>query len=319
MRKLNERGITPRAFVRRTSDTGALAGAKYDAAYGEVGDVDALAECFRGCDTVVHCAAIITISERKNSDLRKTNVEGTRNVLAAAERAGVQRLVYVSSVHALTEPVGDATLDEEAGFDEALAHGAYGKTKAAASALVQRAGREGRLSTVLVLPTGIIGPNDYRLSPQGRMITMLGRGHMPLTVGGGYHWVDVRDVCDGVLRAHEKGRSGEAYLLDGGRLEAIELGRAVANAAGTMAPLAAIPLGLIAPFAQLSPLWERAVGRDALFTPYSVHTLRARYRVSAEKARRELGWSGRDPKLAFGDAWLWLRDHPTSPLRRAKR
>jgi len=214
VRTLNARGITPRAFIRRSSDHGALTGAKYDTAYGDVSELDALTDAFRGCDTVIHCAAIITISERHNPNLRKTNVEGTRNVLTAAERAGVKRLAYVSSVHAITEPVGDVELNEEAGFDESLAHGAYGKSKAAASSLVQSFAREGRLDTVLVLPTGIIGPNDYRLSPQGKMIAMIGRGLMPLTLAGGYHRVDVRDVCEGVLAAHRKGRTGEAYLLD---------------------------------------------------------------------------------------------------------
>ncbi|MFO0560357.1 MAG: NAD-dependent epimerase/dehydratase family protein [Polyangiales bacterium] len=318
VRTLNARGITPRAFVRRTSDQGALAGAKYDAAHGDVGDLDALTDAFRGCDTVIHCAAIITISERHNPDLRKTNVEGTRNVLTAAERAGVKRLVYVSSVHALTEPVGAVELNEDAGFDENLAHGAYGKTKAAASSLVQKAAREGRLDTVLVLPTGIIGPNDYRLSPQGKMIAMVGRGMMPLTLAGGYHWVDVRDVCEGALAAHAKGRSGEAYLLDAGRLEALELGQAIQEAGGKFAPFAAIPLGWAKPIAKLSPLWERFTHRDAILTPYSLHTLAARYRVSAAKAQRELGWKGRDPRIAFGDAWRWLRDDPKSPLNRKR-
>lgn len=318
VRSLNARGITPRAFVRRTSDLGALAGAKYDLAHGDVSSVDALTEAFRGCDTVLHCAAVISISERPNPALRQTNIDGTRNVLAAAARAGVSHIVYVGSVHALTEPEGPATLDESAGFDENLAHGAYAKSKAAASSFVQQWVRDTGGDAVLVLPTGIVGPNDYRLSAQGKMVAMVGRGMMPLTIEGGYHWVDVRDVCSGVLAAHARGRAGEAYVLDAGRLEAIEIGHAIKQAGGRLAPIASIPRSFVAPIAKLSPLWERLTRRDAIVTPYSLYTLAARYRISAAKAERDLAWKGRDPRESFGDAWRWLRDDPTSPLNRKR-
>lgn len=316
VRALNQRGIEPRAVVRRTSDVGALDGARYDRAEGDVSSLDSLVESFRGCDVVYHSAALVTISDRHESALRKTNIEGTRNVVEACERAGVKRLVYVSSIHALAEPDG-GVLDEDAGFIEERAMGAYGRSKAVASAFVQRSAREGRIDAVLVLPTGVIGPHDYRLSPQAKMVAMIGRGRMPLTMQGGYHWVDVRDVAEGAILAGEKGTTGEAYIVDGERVTTVQIGEFVANCAGVRPPIAAVPLKLAAPFARLAPLFERVTGKDAMFSPYSVRTLSAPYRVSSDKARRELGFAPRPVRIAFEDAWKWLRDAPTSPLRRA--
>jgi dihydroflavonol-4-reductase len=315
VRALNQRSIHPRAVVRRTSDVGALDGARYDRAEGDVSSLDSLVEAFRGCDTVFHSAALVTISDRHEAALRKTNIEGTRNVLEACERAGVRRLVYVSSVHALTEPER-GVLDERAGFDEARAYGAYGRSKAAASALVQKHAREGRVDAVLVLPTGVIGPHDYRLSPQAKMVAMIGRGRMPVTMEGGYHWVDVRDVAEGAILAGEKGKTGEAYIVDGERVTTMQIAEFVASCAGVRPPIAVVPLKLAAPFARLAPLYERVTGKDAMFSPYSVHTLSAPNHVSSDKARSELGYAPRPVRIAFEDAWKWLRDAPTSPLRR---
>ncbi|MBL8685794.1 MAG: NAD-dependent epimerase/dehydratase family protein [Myxococcales bacterium] len=317
VRALNQRGVDPRAVVRKTSDVGALDGARYERAEGDVSSLDSLVEAFRGCDTVFHSAALVTISDRHETALRKTNYEGTRNVLEACERAGVRRLVYVSSVHALTEP-SEGVLDEAAGFDEHRAYGAYGRSKAAASALVQKHAREGRVDAVLVLPTGVIGPHDYRLSPQAKMVVMLGQGKMPVTMEGGFHWVDVRDVAEGAILAGERGSTGEAYIVDGERVTTRQIGDFVANCAGVRPPFAAVPLKLAAPFARLAPIYERLTGKDAIFSPSSVHTLSAPYRVSSDKARRELGFAPRPVRVAFEDAWKWLRDAPTSPLRRAR-
>jgi dihydroflavonol-4-reductase len=319
IRALDAQGFAVRALMRRSSDEGSLLGARYERVEADLASTEALTEAFRGCDTVFHVAGMVSISEAHERELQRTNVDGTRHVIEACERAGVRRLVYTSSVHALTEPAGrGAILDESMGFDALLAHGAYGRSKAAASSMVQLAAREGRVDAVLVLPSGCVGPYDYRPSPQGRMIMMLGRGLMPLTVAGGYHWVDVRDVAQGSIQAMQRGRTGEAYLLDGGYLSAMDLGRAVARRARTMAPLAGIPHKIVAAFAALGPVFERVTGREALLTPYSLHTLAAEYVVSAEKAKSELGFAPRSPAESFGDAWTWLREDPSSPMNRPR-
>jgi dihydroflavonol-4-reductase len=198
----------------------------------------------RGADVVFHVAGLVSITAGREQDLTAVNVEGTRNVVEACRAAGVRRLVYTSSVHALTEPGRGGVLDEAGGFDPATAFGPYGKSKAAASRLVQDAAREGALDTVLVLPTGCLGPFDFLLSETGQLISMAARGTIPIVIAGGYDWVDVRDVAVGTIAAAEKAPSGEAYLLNSAYLSATDPCTHVAKVAGARPPLAALPLWL---------------------------------------------------------------------------
>lgn len=245
--------------------------------------------------------------------MQRVNVDGARNVMEACAKAGV-RLVHVGSVHALVEPDGPV-LDETTGFDPARVMGTYGRTKAEACRAVQEAARAGRVDAVLVLPTGVVGPFDYRLSEVGQLVLSLGEGRLKTLVVGGYDFVDVRDVGDGLIAAAERGRKGEAYILGGGRLDTRALARAVAEAAGTK-PARVLPAWVGHAAATLAPAWEALTRRRALVTRLSMHTLASPFTVSSAKAMAELGFAPRSPAESVADAWRWQQADPQSPKNR---
>jgi dihydroflavonol-4-reductase len=318
VRHLRARGVRVRAVVRATSDLTPLEGLDVDFARADVADVAALTAAFEGAQVVFHEAGLVSITAGQEAALTEVNVEGTRHVVEACIAAKVPRLVYTSSVHALAEPAPGGTLDEAVGFDPATVYGPYGKSKAAASKLVQDAARAGRLDAVLVLPSGVLGPFDFRSSEAGAAVQLAGRGRMPVLIGGGYDWVDVRDVADGTIAAAERGRSGEAYLLSHHHLTTVELCSLAAKAAGVRPPWFAMPLRLVRPFAWTGLAWERLTGRRALLTPYSVHTLGKAFDISNSKARAELGFAPRPIDQTVRDAWVWLAGDPNSPLVKRK-
>jgi dihydroflavonol-4-reductase len=162
----------------------------------------------------------------------------------------------------------------------------------------------------------VIGPLDFRLSEMGELICMFARRRLPAVIDGGYDFVDVRDVARGHILACERGRRGESYLLTGGRLSVREVMAALGKAAGRAPPRIAIPLPVAAAIARLAPAWERLTGRRALLTPYSVHTISARFRISDRKAREELGFRSMPLEESLADAWRWMTGDPESPLLR---
>ena len=316
VRHLLAHQVPVRAMVRQHSDASHLDGLSIELAHADLHDPQAVRKAVDGIDVVFHCAGLVSITAGKESQLHQTNVEGTKNVLDACIDAKVRRLVYMSSVHALTEPARGGTLDESKGFDPATAHGAYGKSKAAASKLVQDAARAGKIDAVLVLPVGVLGPDDYLCSEAGQLVGLAGRGRIPICIAGGYDWVDVRDVADGTIAAAMKGHTGEAYLLSARYLLATELCGIVARSAKVRPPLMALPLWLARILAYGGLAFERLTGRRSLLTPYSVHTISKDFAICADKAKQHLGFTPREMDITLADSWAWLATHPKSPLRR---
>lgn len=313
VRTLAERGWTVRPVVQPGDDLTPLEGLPVVPAFADVGQAAALESAFEGVDVVFHLAGVVSITRGQRQRVWDVNVGGTRNVLEACRRLGVRRLVHVSSVHALSAP-REGRLDEAAGFTRS--GGDYPESKAEASRLVLAAARAG-LDTVQVLPTGVVGPWDFRLSEMGQLLARAGQGRMPLSVDGGYEWIDVRDVATGLIAAAERGRSGEVYLLNGAWASMTDVVKAVTEAAGVRGPYATVPRALLWPVALSASAWEGVTHRRALVTPYALEQLAVRCRVDDGKARRELGHTSRPIAEAVADAWRFLATHPQSPLRRA--
>lgn len=319
VRLLCEQQVPTRVLVRQSSPLAPLEGLAVERVLGDVTDPQALERAVAGVDTVFHLAGLVSITAGQRERLTRVNVQGTQNVIDACLAAKVRRLVYMSSVHALTEPEPGGVLTETLGFDPATAYGPYGESKAAASKLVQDAAKAGLIDAVLVLPTGVLGPFDFQCSEAGQLVSLSGQGKVPIIVAGGYDWVDVRDVAIGTLAAALRGRSGEAYLLNNRSVSNVELCAIVANAAHAAPPRFALPLWLARVLSYGGLLWERVTGRRALLTPYAVHALGKTFSVSAQKAQRELQFEPRPIEQTLADAWAWLHRDPHSPLRRSLR
>lgn len=307
VRELLEQGMNVRALVLEGEDLRALEGLPVQTVRGDVGDPLSLVRAFEGSDVVFHMAGIVAIAPGREEALQRINVEGTKNVVEAAKHAGIRRLVYTSSVHALTEPPRGGVLRESAGFDPSRTYGDYGKSKAAGSLAVLEGAGDG-LECVLICPVGVIGPYDFKRSEMASLFISYSRGELPAIIDGSYDFVDVRDVARGHILAAEKGRSGEAYIVSGGRVRIDELLDMLAEITGRRLDIRRIPIPVARMAAIFAPLYARMTGTKALLTETAIHTLTTPFSISDDKAREELGYHSLSIEDSISDALDWYRD-----------
>ena len=245
--------------------------------------------------TLIHCAALITVASKINPHVWSINVQGTENVMRQAFAAGVDRVVYVSSVHAIPERRKPEVITEVSHFSPDLVHGQYAKSKAAAAQKVLDYAEKG-LNVSIVHPSGIIGPGDiHTRNHMIRTIHAIAKGIIPVALHGGYDFVDSRDVVDGILACEEKGRSGECYILNGHYITVSDLFNIIRKMRGKAVRKTVLPHSAAKAFAPvaewISVLFKRP---SPLFTPYSVYTLHTNGHFSHEKASKEFDYSPRD-------------------------
>ena len=310
VRELLSRGETVRALVHGTKPQPSLDEFDCEIVPIDVTDESTLTTPFEVSDSVesivVHCAGIVSIASRVSDEVRQVNVEGTRNVLSACKRAGVSRLVYVSSVHAITEPSPPRTIteiDDASGFDPDAVAGEYAKTKAAATKLVLES--DG-LDYVIVHPSGMIGPNDFGGSHTAVMIRDAATGNLNAIVAGGYDFVDVRDVANGIIAAALRAPRGRAYLLTGHYTSITDLVQPVAELSGRRTNFRVLPLWLARLFAPIAEFQARVNGTKPTFTSYSLRTLQAPSDFSHTRATTELDYHPRELRETLADTVTWL-------------
>ena len=222
VRLLKERGESVRAMIMPGEDPTPLIGQDVEIIEADVLDYQSLLKAFDHIDVVYHLAGIISILPGKDHMLQAVNVIGTRNVIQAARTSGVRRLVYTSSIHALKRVPDGVLIDESVPFDIEHALSSYDSSKASASLDVLNAVQTG-MDAVIVCPTGVIGPYDFRRSELGQLILDCVEQKPMFYVDGAYDFVDVRDVAQGLILAGEKGRRGESYILSGERIAVLDI------------------------------------------------------------------------------------------------
>jgi dihydroflavonol-4-reductase len=306
VRRLLAAGERVRALIMPGEDTTPLHGLDVELVHGNVLDLDSLHRAMEGVQRVFHLAGIISIMPGNQPLLRRVNVEGTRNVIAAAARAGVRRLLYTSSIHAIQRAPHGTRIDESLPFDSANPVGEYDRSKAQASLAVMEASRSG-LDTVIVCPTGVIGPHDYRESELGTLIRDCVADKPQMFVDGAYDFVDVRDVAEGMVLAAENGRAGETYILSGERLTVRRMLDILWSLTGRHFVRIHVPFSLAQCAAAFTPFYYRLSGAKPRFTRYSLDTLRSNSDISHEKATRELGYQPRRILDTMADTVLWFR------------
>ncbi len=307
IRRLLERGQKVRAFLRTTSDITALEGLPVERVTGNILDLRSLTEAFHGVDTVYHLAAKISIMPWEDQSLRKINLEGSRNIIRACLDAKVKKLVYTSTIHALKEPPVGTTIDESMPYDPRNERGEYDRSKAQASIEVMDATDKG-LHTVVVCPTGVLGPYDRRLSPITQTFLDFYNGRMKMSINGAYDFVDVRDVAEGHILASQKAGPGSNYILSGRRITMQEMFGMLEEIIGTRAPGVNIPLWLVKAYSAFMPVYYKLSGKTPRFTSYSIATLQSNSVISHKKAAEELGYDPRPIEQSIEDTFKWLRD-----------
>lgn len=269
---------------------------------------DDLARAFEGAEVVVHCAAVVVTGSRADETMRRTNVEGTRHVIDACRRAGVRRLVHVSTVSAIGVSDGSRDVTEGDPFNLAEHHmlDGYAETKRAAQDLVEAAARAGEIDAVIACPTLMWGPYDAKPST-GRFAIEIAKGRVPGGVPGTTNIVDVRDVARGLLLCAERGRTGERYILGGVNVTYTELFERIARIGGYRAPRFVVPRALAAPAGWLGDLVNALGGRSEVSSMSVRWGFCRGFRFSHAKAARELGYAPGDPDEGIRACLEWMR------------
>ncbi len=307
-RALLAAGHRPRVLVRRGSDRRNLAGLAVQPVEGDLADPPSLVAAVAGCRHVVHVAADYRLWVPDPDAMLRANVAGTESLMRAALAAGVERVVHCSSVAALGLTADGSPADETTPVAESGIVGVYKLSKYRAEQAVLRLVREEGLPAVIVNPATPIGPRDIKPTPTGRMIADAAAGRMPAYVDTGLCIAHVDDVADGHVRALERGRIGERYILGGENLTLRALLALVAAEAGRRAPRLRLPRELLWPVAIGFEAAARIGGIEPMVTRDHLRMARKKMFFSSAKAMRELGYAPRPAGAAVRDAVAWFRD-----------
>ncbi|HVW83335.1 MAG TPA: hopanoid-associated sugar epimerase [Bryobacteraceae bacterium] len=300
-RLLLDRGHRVRALVRPASSVPEL---DVEPIPGDLRNPDSLARAVAGCGLVFHVAADYRLWSKNPNELYQSNVEGTRNMLSAAQAAGVERFVYTSTVGCIGVPdtgIGDesqpVSLDEMAGD--------YKRSKFMAEQVACDFARRG-FPVMIVNPTAPMGDHDFKPTPTGQIVFDFLRGAMPAYIDTGLNVVSVRDVALGHLLACERGSTGERYILGSENMTLGRILRELASITGRKAPTVELPYFVAYTAGVVTTAWARLTGTPPRAPLEAVRMARKKMFVSHAKAARDLGFTPRPAREALVEAVSWF-------------
>ncbi len=307
VRALLADGRAVRALVRPGSDRRNLERLDVDLAEGDITDPESLRRAVGGCAAVFHVAADYRLWVRDPAPMYRANVEGSVNVLEAAANAGVERMVYTSSVATLGINADRKPADEDTpvSLDDMI--GAYKRSKFLAEEAVRRRAAQLQYPVVTVNPSTPIGPGDVKPTPTGRIILDAAAGRMPAYVDTGLNIVHVDDVARGHLSALALGKSGERYILGGEDMSLRRILGVVGERVGRPASNVRLPHWLVYPIAVAAEGIARVTRAEPRVTLDGVRMSTKYMYFTSGKAERELGYRWRDPELAIAEAIEWFK------------
>jgi dihydroflavonol-4-reductase len=307
-RALLARGCRVRVLARPNSDRRNLAELAVEIAEGAMEDRASLARAVAGCRYLFHVAADYRLWVPDPAPMFRANVDGTRDLMLAALEAGIERIVYTSSVATLgLVPGGVADEETPSAPDEMI--GPYKLSKFRAEEAVRALIAERGLPAIIVNPSTPIGPRDVKPTPTGRMIVEAARGRMPGYVDTGLNLVHVEDVAEGHLAAAENGVVGERYILGGENMGLAEILAAIAQLTGRTAPRLKIPYAVAFPVAVGAELAARVHRREPFVTRDGLRMSKKKMYFSSGKAADALGYRPRPAHAGIADAVRWFRDN----------
>ena len=313
VRHLVDAGERVRVLARPGSDRRLLVGLPVEVADGDLTDPATLAGCLRGCRSLFHVAALYSLWARNRREFYRVNVEGTRRILQAAGEAGVQRIVYTSTVGALGIPADGSSGTEETPVTLADMVGDYKRSKFLAEEVAQEFTRHG-LPIVIVNPSTPVGPGDVKPTPTGQMIVDFLRGKMWAYLDTGLNLVDVADVAAGHRLARERGVPGHRYILGSRNLLLREIFGLLGRIAGMRPPRFKVVPGLIMPIAAVSEwMADHVTGRPPAVPADAIRMARKQMFFDPGKAIRELGLPQSPVEDALARAVQWFRANGYAP------
>jgi dihydroflavonol-4-reductase len=306
-RALAARGIRLRLLARATSSRTNLEAVDAQVVIGDMADLAAMTTAMDGVRYLFHVAADYRLWARDPEEIVRNNREGTRAVMEAALAAGVERVVYTSSVATLGFRTDGAASDETLPLAPDEAIGAYKRSKVVAERLVEAMAAERGLPAVIVNPSTPIGPRDIRPTPTGRIIVEAAQGKMPAFLDTGLNLVHVDDVALGHLMALDKGIIGQRYILGG---QDVSLGRMLADIAGVTgrkAPTLSLPRAPLYPLALITEAIAYVTNKEPFLTRDALTMAGHHMFFSSAKAARDLGYAARPYAEGLADALAWFR------------
>jgi dihydroflavonol-4-reductase len=306
-RKLITAGHDVRALARPASDRRNLQGLAMETVAGDLRDPASLAAALKGCDALFHVAADYRLWVPDPETIYAVNVDGSRALIEAAMAAGVERMVYTSSVATLGLNQDGAPAHEDTPV--ALGHmiGHYKRSKFLAEEAVQGLIRDHGAPVVIVNPSTPVGPRDVKPTPTGRMIVEAAAGRMPAYVDTGLNLVHVDDVADGHLLAFDHGVVGERYVLGGADMTLEAILGAVARITGGRPPRIRLAHNLIMPLAVAAEAWARLSGTEPFATVDGLRMAKKKMFFTSAKAEAALGYKHRPAAEALADAIAWFQ------------
>lgn len=304
-RVLLERGYPVRALLRQGSRIDRL---DVERVTGDLRDAASLARAVSGCGLLFHVAADYRLWAKDPGELYRTNVDGTRQLLQAARDAGVDRVVYTSTVGCIGLP-HNGLGTEETPVSLADMSGDYKRSKFLAEQAALEFARAG-LPVVIVNPTAPIGEHDVKPTPTGKIVLDFLNGDMPAFIDTGLNVVDVRDTAEGHWLACERGRPGERYILGSENLTLAQILEKLARITGRKAPRVRLPYAVAYGAGAASTAWARLTGRPPRVPLDAVRMARKKMWVSHEKAERELGFHPGPADAALARAVEWMTAIP---------
>lgn len=312
---LEEAGHEVRALLRPNADRRGLEGVGFEAVAGDLNDRGSLARGLRGCDWCFHVAASYHLWLPDYAPMYLANVEGTRAVIEEARRAGCRRIVYTSTVGCIGLPKPDAQgriqpTNEQAPVGEAQMSNHYKLSKWRAEVVARQLAAAGA-PVVIVNPSAPVGPRDVKPTPTGQMIVDFLNRALPATMDTGLNYVHVRDVAVGHLRAAERGRVGERYILGNrdGNWTMREAMAVLSELTGLPAPRWQVPYGLAWFGAVLNEGLSKVTGRPPKAPLAGVRMAKYKMYFDPSKAIRELDLPQTSPRQALADAVAWFQHH----------
>lgn len=306
-RVLLQRGFRLRVLARPNNDRRNLQGLPVEIVEGDLANPDSYRAGLQGCQALFHVAADYRIWVPDPARMNHINIDGTRALLLAAAEAGVQRMVYTSSVAVLGINKDATPSDEETPVTFADMVGVYKQSKFLAEEEVKRLIRHHQLPVIIVNPSTPIGPRDIKPTPTGRIITDAVKGLMPAYVDTGLNIAHVEDVALGHWQAYDKGQIGERYILGGENLGLGQILAIIANHVGRQPPTVVLPRWPLFPIAYGAECWARISGQEPFVTVDALRMAKKKMFFSSAKAQRVLGYHPRPASAAIIDAITWFK------------
>ncbi len=317
VRRLLARGESVRVLVRPSSVLRAIEKLPIERVYGDLRDAASLREAVRGVHRVFHVAADYRLWSADRRSIYESNVTGTRNILDAAHQAGVEKVVYTSSVATIAVHRPDLLPNEatQAGLAEMI--GDYKRSKFLAEQEALKAAQAGA-PVVVVNPTTPVGPADWKPTPTGKIILDFLRGKMPAYLDTGLNLVPVEDVAEGHLLAAERGKAGQRYILGGVNLTLKEILECLARITGRTAPKVQLPYAVAYAAGLVENSIARVLGREPQIPMDGVRMARHKMFVDASRAPRELGFVAASVEDALARAVRWYEENGYVATRAAR-